>query len=69
MVFAEELAPLLDPPALPSESSSAVVDETWVLPAVLQLKGEAVVTENGDICYQFPVSRSRRKCDREMKRE
>ena len=34
------------------------VDEKWVLPAVLQLGGEPIVTEDGDIIYRFPVSNS-----------
>ena len=33
------------------------VDEKWVLPAVLQLGGEPIVTEDGDIIYRFPVSK------------
>ena len=33
------------------------VDEKWVLPAVLQLGGEPVVTEDGNIAYRFPVCR------------
>ena len=52
IVVAEQLAPYLDPPAVSSKTPdmneytadkanglSVVVDESWVLPAVLQLGG------------------------------
>ena len=66
VVVAEQLAPFLDPPAVgvadtdrgagssgSSSSSSVVVDESWVLPAVLQLGGMPLATEEGDIVYRF----------------
>jgi len=32
-----------------------VVDESWVLPALIQLGGTPVVTDEGDIVYEFNV--------------
>jgi hypothetical protein len=52
-VVAEQLAPFLDPPrALPSDST-AIVDESWVLPAVLDLGGRPEVSDDGSIVYVF----------------
>ena len=59
VVVAEQLAPYLDPPEMgatakdSSSGSSVVVDESWVLPAVLQLGGMPVATDDGDIVYYF----------------
>ena len=66
MVVADQLGPYLDPPDLKITSNreydgsagsvdSYIVDESWVLPAVLQLGGVPVVTEDGNIVYQFQV--------------
>ena len=66
MVVADQLGPYLDPPAfiLPSKKEydgtsnsvdTYIVDESWVLPAVLQLGGVPVVTDEGNIVYQFQV--------------
>jgi hypothetical protein len=51
-VIAEQLAPFLAEPP-PTQSSSAYVNEGFVLPIVTQLNGEPQVTENGDIVYVF----------------
>ncbi|KAG5175826.1 hypothetical protein JKP88DRAFT_270949 [Tribonema minus] len=55
-VTAEQLAPYLDPPAPRggAQGATAVVDESFVLPAVTALKGEPRVTDDGDIVYVFP---------------
>lgn len=52
-VTAEQLAPLLDPPA-DRDESSAVVDESFVLPALTRFQGHPEVTSSGDIIYVFP---------------
>ena len=49
-VTAEQLAPYLDP----SEASSSVVDESYVLPVLVRFQGRPEVTEQGDIIYVFP---------------
>ena len=67
MVVADQLGPYLDPPELKiplnkeydatvGSVDSYIVDESWVLPAVLQLGGVPVVTDDGNIVYQFQVS-------------
>ncbi|RYY87046.1 hypothetical protein EON63_04660 [archaeon] len=66
LVVAEELAPFVfNPPALPSNTSKEAgggvfeegdivrVDESYLLPLVLQLNGNPIVTENGHILYYF----------------
>lgn len=52
-VTAEQLAPLLDPP-LKQDNSSAIVDESFMLPALTRFQGHPEVTESGDIIYVFP---------------
>ena len=66
VVAAEDLAPFLDPPMAPPSAlpdavvpgsglaTSIVVDESWVLPAVLRLGGLPTVTGQGEILYSFP---------------
>lgn len=59
VVAAEEIAALLPCnllPRLPSEHSSVVVDESWMLPVVLRFNGNPIVTTNGHILYEFKVS-------------
>lgn len=51
-VTADQLAPLLDPP--PLSSSSSVVDESFMLPALTRFQGRPEVTDDGDIVYVFP---------------
>lgn len=51
-VTADQLAPLLDPP--PMSSSSSVVDESFMLPALTRFQGCPEVTDDGDIVYVFP---------------
>eukprot|EP00968_Pinguiococcus_pyrenoidosus_P019859 scaffold2224_cov261-Pinguiococcus_pyrenoidosus.AAC.32 len=62
-VTAEQLAPFLDisddyvrqtNDALGGEGSAYDVDESFMLPILTALRGEAVVTEDGDIVYVFP---------------
>ena len=59
-VTAEQLAPYCDAPdrsdndSSAASSSTAFVDESFVLPIVSQLDGEPRVTEEGDIIYVFP---------------
>lgn len=62
MVTAEELASIFDapfgPPAaagIDNEPESAVVSESWVLPALIQFGGEPIVGEDGNIYYKFEV--------------
>ena len=53
-VVAEQLAPYLDPPSLPGRDvGSALVDESWVLPATLELGGRPEVQPDGTIVYTF----------------
>lgn len=52
---AEQLAPFLDTGDTPTSSSpTAVVDESFVLPALQRFQGHPEVTEAGDIIYVFP---------------
>jgi hypothetical protein len=52
-VVAEQLAPFLEPPrSLPGDGTAAV-DESWVLPAVLDLGGRPEVSADGTIVYLF----------------
>eukprot|EP00966_Prymnesium_polylepis_P042697 992321-Prymnesium_polylepis.1 len=53
-VIAEQLAPFLDPPAAPSSDPSRwLVDESWVLPAIMELGGRPDVSDDGSIVYVF----------------
>jgi hypothetical protein len=36
-------------------ADDANVQESWILPVVLKFDGKPVVTENGNIVYQFEV--------------
>jgi hypothetical protein len=61
VVIAEQLAPYFDPPPIPSESTGrgvhktniVVVDEKWMLPVLIALRGLPIVTSEGDIVYKF----------------
>ena len=59
-VTAEQLAPLLNAPISPAQYEEeslrpgAPVREDWMLPLLIQFKGEPVVTEEGDLIYSFP---------------
>eukprot|EP00931_Biecheleriopsis_adriatica_P094174 TRINITY_DN67855_c0_g1_i1.p1 TRINITY_DN67855_c0_g1~~TRINITY_DN67855_c0_g1_i1.p1 ORF type:complete len:518 (-),score=119.87 TRINITY_DN67855_c0_g1_i1:16-1521(-) len=53
VLTAEQLAPLLDPPAYASPSSTINVDESWVLPALARLNGRPEVAKDGQIVYVF----------------
>ena len=39
-----------------SSSSGVIVDESYVLPALIKFGGDVSVTPSGDIIYSFPVS-------------
>ena len=52
IVIAEDLAPILDPPAIENDESP-IINESWVLPAVISLGGKPMVSENGNIFYAF----------------
>ena len=63
-VVAEQLAPYLDPPAdLPNargaEFEGVNVDESWVLPACLELGGRPEVADDGTIVYVFDELQAR----------
>jgi len=53
VLTAEQLAPLLTPPAYKSSEETINVDEGWVLEAVTRLNGRPEVTEAGEIVYVF----------------
>ena len=53
IVIAEDLAPYLDPPMPSNDSTTTVVTESWVLPAVVNFGGVPMVSENGNIYYAF----------------
>ena len=63
MITAEEMATIFDAPVDPpsaagvdnDSSSTSVVNESWVLPALIQFGGEPVVGEDGNIYYKFEV--------------
>jgi hypothetical protein len=50
--LAEQLAPYSDPPP-PNRVDETLVDESWVLPAVVELGGRQEVSEDGTIVYVF----------------
>ena len=49
---AEQLAPFCDPPP-PDRDDETLVDESWVLSAVVELGGRQEVSEDGTIVYVF----------------
>ena len=55
VVVAEDLAPYLNPPPFIEDGAddSSVVNESWVLPAVLSFGGVPTVSEKGNIYYSF----------------
>jgi len=55
VVIAEDLAPYLNPPPSVEDGSedSSIVNESWVLPAVLSFGGVPSVSEKGNIYYTF----------------
>lgn len=68
-MIAEQLAPYFNPPHSPLSfkashekpshvkndinSDDLIVDESWILPVLVALKGVPVVTRDGDIVYKF----------------
>ena len=66
VLTSEEMAVVLDCPydphmgsdgSLSSTSTGVIVDESWVLPALVRFNGEPVVDNEGQILYKFEVSR------------
>jgi hypothetical protein len=67
VITAEEMATIFDAPFDPPSSSvsdtdgsvaatsTTIVSESWVLPALIQFGGEPVVGEDGNIYYKFEV--------------
>lgn len=56
-VTAEQLAIFFDPPdpnSLTGSGNGAIVDESWMIPALVAFSGTAEVTDDGDIVYVFP---------------
>ena len=52
-VVAEQLAPYLDPPRNTARGDERNIDESWVLPACLELGGRPEVGDDGTIVYVF----------------
>merc|ERR1719424_2558694 len=52
-VAAEQLSIIFDPPSPEDDMNSYLVDEQWVLPALVKLGGRPEVTDDGDIVYVF----------------
>lgn len=54
VVTAEELAPYLDVPAAGQDADSIVVDESYVVPALVRFGGSPEVDKNNNLVYKFP---------------
>lgn len=54
VVTAEELAPFLDVPA-DTSSSDNMVDEGFVVPALVRFGGSPEVNASGNLVYRFPT--------------
>ena len=54
VVTAEELAPYLDVPAAGQDADSIVVDESYVVPALVRFGGSPEVDRNNNLVYKFP---------------
>ena len=58
IICAEQLAPYLNPPKIEDvqkkeDDGSTIVDESWMIETMIKLDGEPIVTEDGDIIYDF----------------
>lgn len=49
VVQAEDLAPYLDPP----DVDSSINNQEWLIPWLISLGGEPIVSSDGNICYSF----------------
>ena len=54
VVTAEELAPYLDVPAAGKDADSIVVDESYIVPALVRFGGSPDVDRNNNLIYKFP---------------
>lgn len=54
VVTAEELAPYLDVPSAGKDADSIVVDESYVVPALVRFGGSPDVDRNNNLVYKFP---------------
>ena len=54
VVTAEELAPYLDVPPAGKDSESIVVDESYVVPALVRFGGSPEVDKDNNLIYRFP---------------
>ena len=54
VVTAEELAPYLDVPAAGKDADSIVVDESYIVPALVRFGGSPDVDKNNNLVYKFP---------------
>ena len=54
VVTAEELAPYLDVPPAGKDADSIVVDESYVVPALVRFGGSPDVDRNNSLVYKFP---------------
>ena len=51
---AEELAPYLDAPSASKDPDSFLVDESFVVPALVRFGGSPEVDRNNQLIYRFP---------------
>lgn len=54
VVTAEELAPYLDVPPAGKDPESIVVDESYVVPALVRFGGSPEVDKDNNLIYRFP---------------
>ena len=54
VVTAEELAPYLDVPSAAKDADSHVVDESYVVPALVRFGGSPEVDQDNNLIYRFP---------------
>lgn len=54
VVTAEELAPYLDVPPAGKDADSIVVDESYIVPALVRFGGSPDVDRNNNLVYKFP---------------
>lgn len=54
VVTAEELAPYLDVPPAGKDADSIVIDESYIVPALVRFGGSPDVDRNNNLVYKFP---------------
>ncbi len=54
VVTAEELAPYLDVPPAGKDPESIIVDESYVVPALVRFGGSPEVDKDNNLIYRFP---------------